>query len=187
MPNRLPSYFRLHLIFDATGESSPAIAGGSSAVLPGTPHRARAPTGAHGQTARAGLERGGAGARHRSLSRRSGADRGDRAPLPRAEGAVAARPAAHHERVQNPLSGRRRRRCGRPPAHGRRGLFPPHRRAQLFHGPRRRPAAAGSQLGRHHHPRHLAHVQDADQHLLAQRGYKTANLPWCRASSCRRR
>ena len=43
--------------------------------------------------------------------------------------------------------------------------FAPHRRAQLRHGARRRPAAAGPQRGRHHHPRHLAHLQDADQHL----------------------
>ena len=51
------------------------------------------------------------------------------------------------------------------PAHARRRLFPAHRRAQLRDGPRRRPAAAGLEHGRHHPGRHLAHLEDADQHL----------------------
>ena len=76
----------------------------------------------------------------------------------------AARAAADHAGVR--ILSRRAADAGRGrPAHRRCRLFPPHRRAELRHGARRRPAAAGPEHGRHHHPRHLAHVQDADQHL----------------------
>ena len=90
--------------------------------------------------------------------------RGAGAALHRAEDPVPCRAAADHAGAgELSRCAAHADRCR--PARARRRLFPPHRRLELHHGARRRASARGSQRRRYHRARHLAHVEDPDQHL----------------------
>ena len=162
-------YFHLHLVSDATGETLITVARAAAAqyasVVAG---RASLPDGALEEAARpcAGRNRRIArpGALHAARGR---PDPGAGKQMPRARAAlhVGARPGAAAVPV---LSRRRDHSPRRRPARAQRGIFPAHRRAQLHHVSRRRPAcrrAAGSRRGA---GRRLAHLEDADLDLSRQ-------------------
>ena len=106
------------------------------------------------------------GARHRPLHRRQRRpDERARAALPRAQRALPARPRADHEGVRKSYLGAPQT----PIVAGQHVLDADYfRRIDALNFAmvaRRRPPAGRPQRGRHHHPRHLAHVEDADLHL----------------------
>ncbi len=161
--------------------------GGGGAIRAGAADRARASAGAHAAAveARAAGDRAGAG--HRALhGRQQGADRRARAPLPRAQGAVPAVLQPIMQVFESYLGAPQT-----PTVAGQHVLDAEYFRRidalNFTHGARRRPAAGGPKHRRHHPARHLAHVENADQHLSGaarlQDGQSAAGAVACRCRS----
>ncbi len=163
------SYFHLHLVSDATGETLITVARAAAAQYANvSPVEHMYPlVRTHKQLDRVLSEIESAPG-HRALhAARARAGQPAGGDLPRARPAVPVDPRAGAGAVPV-LSRRRDQAARRRPAHAQCRIFQAHRRAELHHAARRRPAHRRSRTGRRRAGRRVAHLEDADLDLSRQ-------------------
>ena len=169
MPHRTGSYFHLHLVSDATGETLTTVARAATAQytkMPPVEHvYPLVRTQKQLDRVLAEIEEAPGIVLYTLLE--DDLVEAARGPLPRAQRPLPVDPRAGAGAAAV-LSRRRDQPPGRRAAHAQCRIFQAHRCAQLHHAARRRPAYRGSGGGRCGAGRRVAHLEDADVDLSRQ-------------------